>query len=117
MAKTPSEIARDAYDATNKAVRTVGVSVPAASSSSLPAQGTNVAAAVAEALVGAASPCSEVIVQADPDNTEDLFVGNSAGQPLQLKPGDSISIQVADANLVFIQSAGGTAVANYLTRS
>lgn len=80
------------------------------------AAGTTLATAAAVAL-RASLACSEVLIQADPDNAEDAFWGTSgadANQPMQLKPGDTASIPVKDAALVFVRSVGGTANINYV---
>jgi hypothetical protein len=59
----------------------------------------------------------EVVVQNDPDNTADVLIGNSTSQTIQLKPGWSITIPVADLATVYAKSVSGTPVVNYLGRS
>lgn len=61
--------------------------------------------------------CAETVVQADPNNLVDVFVGNSATQPVQLVPGGTVTMAVANANLVWVRSASATAVVNWLARS
>jgi len=59
----------------------------------------------------------EVVVQNDPDNTTDVLIGNASAQPIQLKPGWSITIPVTDLATVFAKSVSGTPLVNYLGRS
>lgn len=59
----------------------------------------------------------EVLVQNDPDNSADVLIGNSSAQPIQLKPGQSIVIPVADLATVYAKSGSGAPVVNYLGRS
>lgn len=56
----------------------------------------------------------EVVVQADPDNTENLFIGNSTTRSIQLNPGAAITLPVRDLSKLYVSSAGGAAVANFL---
>ena len=58
----------------------------------------------------------ELLVTADPDNTVDLFVGDSASQPLQLTPGQSVSFLVPNIGQIYIKTASGTAVCNFAYR-
>lgn len=73
---------------------------------------TTVAAAIA-----ASQAVREVLIQNDPDNTIDIFVGNATSQSIQLKPGQSIVIPVSNLATVFAKSASGTPTLNYLGRS
>lgn len=59
----------------------------------------------------------EVLIQNDPDNSADVLVGNSSAQPIQLKPGQSMVIPVADLATVYAKSISGAPVVNYLGRS
>lgn len=59
----------------------------------------------------------EVLVQNDPDNSADVLVGNSSAQTIQLKPGQSMVIPVADLATVYVKSVSGTPTVNYLGRS
>lgn len=69
------------------------------------------------AALAASQAVSEVLIQNDPDNTIDVLVGNAAAQPIQLKPGQSITIPVANLATVFVKSVSGTPTVNYLGRS
>lgn len=69
------------------------------------------------AAIASSQAVSEVLVQNDPDNTVDLFIGNASAQPIQLKPGDSLSLSVTNLAIVFAKAASGTPTLNYLGRS
>lgn len=75
---------------------------------------TVTAAAAATQLAAAHTPIMEVLIQNDPDSGEALFVGNQFGQYYQLSAGASVTIPVCDLSLVYVRSAGGTAVANWI---
>jgi len=78
--------------------------------------GTQAAGAVAAALNGgAALECTEVQLQADPDNGQvDVFVGNAAVQPYQLTAGATVLIRINNILKVFIQAPAGAPVVNWL---
>lgn len=61
-----------------------------------------------------ASVVEEVVVQADPDNTENLFIGTATTRPIQLNPGADITLPVRDLTRLYVSSAAGTANANFL---
>lgn len=61
-----------------------------------------------------AQACTSVLVQADPDNAVDVFVGSDSVQAIQLAPGASITIPVSNTNLVYAKTATGTANLNVL---
>lgn len=58
--------------------------------------------------------CYGLILQASPENTVNVFVGDSAGQHIQLLPGGSLSLMVSRTGVVFARAASSTAVVNYL---
>lgn len=68
------------------------------------------------AALAATLAVTEIMVQNDPDNTIDVFVGNATAQPLQLSPGDSLVLAVNDLAKVYVKSASGTPLVNYLAR-
>ncbi len=77
--------------------------------------GTQSATTVAAALnSGTAAGCRQVLVQADPDNTVSVFVGNATTQPLELVPGDAATIGISDVAKVFVKTASSTATVNWL---
>lgn len=58
--------------------------------------------------------CNWVILQNDPDSTVDLMVGNAADSvPLQLVPGQSITVLVSNTNLVYVRSADAATAPTY----
>lgn len=59
---------------------------------------------------------SQVLVQADPDNTADVFIGDSTSQTIQLKAQDGITLLVNNLNQVYVKSASGTQTVNWVTR-
>lgn len=60
--------------------------------------------------------CTEVLVQNDPDNTVDVFVGNSTSQSVQLRPGESYATLANDVSKVYVKAASGTATVNWQAR-
>ena len=71
--------------------------------------GTETFLNVAAALNSATSiPCSYVLVQADPDNTIDILIGNATTQSIQLVPGQSVGIWIDDVNKVYRTAASAT---------
>lgn len=59
----------------------------------------------------------EVVVQADPTNTANIMIGNSAANcTFALLPGSAISLPVTNTNLVFHRAASGTQKVNFLWR-
>lgn len=66
-------------------------------------------------VVNANAACREVIIQSDIANTVNILIGNSANQFLVLEPGDSITIPIANVNLVYVRSASLTAVVNWFS--
>src|SRR4051794_38900530 len=70
-------------------------------------------ATTAAAPLGGNVRCTEVLVQADPDNTNDVYFGDSANQTIHLKPGDPATVPVQNVNQVYVKTATGTAVVNW----
>jgi hypothetical protein len=58
----------------------------------------------------------EVVVQADPANTTNVLVGNSAAQNLVLVPGQGLSIPITNLVAIYIKMASGTGAVNWLAR-
>lgn len=73
---------------------------------------------VAAAISATSQPCAEVMVQADPDNSVALFVGNATSQSTQLAAGQAATIPVDNPTKVYARSADGVTAArfNYLAR-
>ena len=76
--------------------------------------GTPTATAAGVALATVNTPILEVLVQNDPDSGEAAFVGNQFSQPFQLAAGSSVTIPVNDLATVYVNSAGGTAIVNWI---
>lgn len=60
--------------------------------------------------------CEEVILQSDPDNTVDIFVGPASSQPIQLTPGQPFSITINQPALLYGKAASGSPTVNWLVR-
>jgi hypothetical protein len=60
------------------------------------------------------TPCTAVLVQNDPGSSNNLYVGNSTAQPINLKPGQAITIACSNLNLIYTKGNGGSATVNYL---
>ncbi|CAM2913494.1 hypothetical protein [Erysipelothrix tonsillarum] len=56
----------------------------------------------------AAQPCREVILQADPDNTENIRIGGPTAQVFKLLPGAVMGFPVHDVSKLYIKADGGT---------
>lgn len=77
------------------------------------------------AISAASVPCQGVIVKADPDNVEDVWVGpagitvnhTNATEGYRLEPGASVGIPCRNANTVFIRRGASTDVAVYWAAS
>ncbi len=77
--------------------------------------GTNTLSTVAETL-RATLVVWECTIQNDPDNTIDIFIGDSSSQPIQVLPGESMTIPIQDAATIFVVAASGTPTINFLCR-
>ena len=77
--------------------------------------GTKSIGSTAEEL-GSDQDVLELMIQADPDNTEDIFVGNATSQSVKLKPGQSYEMSMANLNLVYVKADSGTQTVNYHAR-
>lgn len=61
---------------------------------------------------------TEALIQADPANTANLLLGaTSATQPFVLTPGQSLSVELANLNLLYTSSVTGTQTLNWMVRS
>lgn len=66
-------------------------------------------------LVAATIPCFEVLVQADPDNGFDIYVGDMTyGCHIHMEPGDVIVIPINDVEKVYARSQAGAQTVNWL---
>jgi len=58
--------------------------------------------------------CVGVLIQADPDNTTDMLVGDDAAQVIQLTPGQSFSMTISNTSLIYAKAVSGSPVLNAL---
>lgn len=68
----------------------------------------------AEQLTTTSSNCRAVVVQADPDNTDHVLLGDVNNQTIQLEPGDSITLPVRDPSIIYVQGGSNNQTVNYL---
>lgn len=57
--------------------------------------------------------CVAVILKSDPDNTDEILIGDTGAQTLQLSPGDWLSFPIKNTIKVFAKSVSGTPVLSY----
>lgn len=61
---------------------------------------------------------SEVLLQSDPSNTVNIGLGaTSTSQPIILVPGQSMTLSVANLDLLYAVASSGTPVLNWMVRS
>lgn len=85
--------------------------------------GESISVTTAETVLGTSQAILAIVVQADPANTANVYVGGQlqngfdgpvGGQHIVLTPGDSVSFPISNRNLVYVRSASGTQTVNYL---
>lgn len=77
--------------------------------------GTNAAVAVGAAELGPKTQhCLSITVIANDGNTDDIFVGDANLQPIRLIPGNVASFDVNSPAQIFVRSASGVQVADFL---
>jgi len=62
---------------------------------------------------GVSLSCKQVIVQAHPDNTQRVLVGNLYRQDIILVPGQSETLPIDDVSKVFVRAVAGTQTVNW----
>jgi hypothetical protein len=77
-----------------------------------PVDGT-LAATTTAAILGTQA-CKRLLVQADPNNTDDVFLGDATNQRFRLTPGYAVALDVTNANTVKGKSASGTQNINWI---
>lgn len=91
-----------------------------------PKTGYMVTTGSTEIAISASSiPCQGVIVKADPDNTEDIWVGatgitvnkTNATEGYRLSPGESVGIPCRNVNTVFVRRGASSNMGVYWTAS
>ena len=60
---------------------------------------------------------SEVLIQSDPANTVSIGIGTSSLQPIQLAPGQSMTLSISNLNLLYAIALSNTATLNWMVRS
>ena len=74
--------------------------------------GSNTNVVVTSAAITTSQACLWVMLQAHPDNTARILIGNSAEQTWILDAGDSVIIPIDDVAKIIAKSAAGTQVLN-----
>ena len=79
------------------------------------AVGFTLSVTVTAAVLATDQPCVGLLIQADPDNSVDIFIGGDATTlPIQLAAGSSFSCTVENANVLYAKTASSTATLNCL---
>lgn len=58
--------------------------------------------------------CVSVLLQSDPDNTDDILIGDTGAQTIQLTPGQSFSVDIRNTKRIFAKAVSGTPTLAYL---
>jgi hypothetical protein len=66
--------------------------------------------------VGSSLTITKILVQNRKDNTENVLCGSSASQDILLEPGDALSMDVNNRNLIYCKTVSGTATIGVITR-
>lgn len=64
---------------------------------------------------GVSLQCSQVLLQTDPDNAVDVFIGNVGSQPIQVQANHAISIPVSNLNEVYAKTSSSSALLSWLS--
>lgn len=78
--------------------------------------GTATASSTAAQLTTSPSSCASIIVQADVDNTVDLYIGNATTQALRLLAGQVMTLGINNPAAVYISTLSSTAKARWLAQ-
>lgn len=76
--------------------------------------GENTSVTTSAAILAADTEISNVIIQAHPDNSDYILVGNATGQYVIVYPAQSISIDIGNLNLIYLKANTGTQTVNYI---
>lgn len=85
-------------------------------SSRLPYAATITATTTAAAVGSSLQTLVEVLIQADPNNSNDVLLGNATTQCWRLEAGDTISWPIRNPALIYAKTESGTAVVNLVGR-
>ncbi len=67
----------------------------------------------ASALSATSIECGLIWLQADEDNTDNIYWGGADAQYNALAPGQSVPLSIANVNKVYVRARSGTQKANY----
>lgn len=73
-------------------------------------------ATTSAAALASSTAISKVAIQNRYDNTVDILCGNASAQPILLRPGEGMSLDINNLNLAFCKTASGTATVAYVAR-
>ena len=59
-------------------------------------------------------PCKRVHIKANPTNAGDVTIGGSTSQDYILQPGEEITLNVANANIIYVNAANAGDGVNWL---
>ncbi len=74
-------------------------------------------AATTTAAALGSQPCTAVLIQADPGNSQNVLVGDSTNQYVVVQAGRSLVVPCSNVNLVYAKSVSGTQTVNWLAVS
>lgn len=73
-----------------------------------PTSGTTSITTTASIQVHSNTACKMAILQNDPDNTNDMLIGTSGAESIQLVPGQSLSLPVSNLNLLYAKNTSSS---------
>lgn len=85
-------------------------------SSRIPYAATITATVTAASVGSPLQTLVELIIQADPNNTVDVLLGNATTQCWRLQAGDTISWPIKNPALIYARTESATAVVNVVGR-
>jgi hypothetical protein len=77
--------------------------------------GSLTATTTASAIAGSQA-ITKVLIRSDPSNAVNVLCGNATTQNTILEPGDGLSLEITNLNLLFCKSASATASVSYIAR-
>lgn len=72
-----------------------------------------ITATTTAATLGTVTPYRSLLVQADPDNTANVKVGNAGAQDFELRPGEALCLPVPQGGVIHAKSVSGSQVVNW----
>lgn len=104
-----------AFEKTSEVLRVKAVGDGSSLSSTL-YDGTQSITVAAALNSGTSLAVTEVIVQADPDNTDSVFIGNATSQSIELLPGAVYAMPISNVNKLYAKAKSGTQTVNWHAR-